>query len=79
MLVNENWIDGSKLDNEHISFIEKSLNSDKVFNFRLPWYAATIRDDHDTFFPLESRLGKHWYDGYNTFNEELRLTTMLEF
>jgi hypothetical protein len=71
------WIEGRRPEHEDFNIIERT--STKSFKFSLPWYASTINDDHDVFFPLEDVLGRDSYDGYNERRESMRQTTMLEF
>jgi hypothetical protein len=75
-LIKESWIDGRKIEHEDFNIVEHTQN--KTFIFSLPWYASTINNDHDVFFPLNDLLGKHWHDGYSESRESMRQTTMLE-
>lgn len=75
--IKESWIEGRRTENEDVSFLEHSEKN--IYLFFLPWYACTVPDNSDVFFPLEDRFGKHWYDGYDPYRESLRRATMLEF
>jgi len=76
-VITESWIDGRLVENEDFHIKENSHTT--VYKFYLPWYASTINENHEVFFPLEDRLGEDLYCNYNEFMEELRLATMKEF
>lgn len=76
-IIRESWIEGRLSENE--DFVIEEVTDKANYRFSLPWYASTVPHDHDVFFPLENRLGKHWYDGYSPAREEMRLSTMNEF